>query len=89
LVRTVVRTVCPQCGFFWRNILSRENIVSIVPSRGGCVVTFKTRSGENIAYEYGAAEAVAIMAGEDPGGFSGERVDLSTALLKTAIDLLL
>lgn len=60
--------------------MSTGNIVSIVPIPGGdeamCSVTFECRHGnaETRTYLYVGDAAIAILAGQDPANFSGERI---------------
>jgi hypothetical protein len=54
--------------------MSKTNIVNRSRTKGGIIVTFKTKSGEFLSYRYEGHAAVAILQGADPAAFSGERV---------------
>ena len=53
--------------------MSTANIVSITPFLGGVTVTFQTRDGGEISYTYYGSDAAAILAGDDPANYDGER----------------
>jgi hypothetical protein len=58
--------------------MSTGNIISIVPTRAGCTVTFRSHTGPR-AYAYPHPGAEAIMAGEDPKYYPCEEVNPLTA----------
>jgi hypothetical protein len=52
--------------------MSTGNILSITPMHGGgCRVEFRCHRGPNRTYYYGAADAAAIMSGDDPANYDG------------------
>lgn len=55
--------------------MSTQNITSIVPTEGGCIVTFQTHSQGEVSYFYSLLDGAAeILAGADPGQYSGQRL---------------
>jgi len=56
------------------NVMSTANIISIEGNELFCVVTFRTKSGD-ISYAYVGVAAAAILAGADPAGYSGRRLN--------------
>jgi hypothetical protein len=54
--------------------MSVENILSITPTKSGCVVIFRVHGGEGTRqYAYYGADAMAVMSGADPADYAGER----------------
>ena len=60
--------------------MSTANIVDMTPFLGGVTVTFQTREGEQISYSYYGSDAAAILAGDDPANYDGERGGASDVL---------
>ena len=54
--------------------MSTANIISVVPTEAGIVVTFQTKDGGSRAYLYEGTAAEAILRGADPAGYRGERI---------------
>jgi hypothetical protein len=53
--------------------MSRENITSMVPVKGGGAVTFQLRRGGARTYYYSTPDFIAISAGADPKDFEGSQ----------------
>jgi len=68
--------------------MSTENIISMEPiPGGGLAVTFSVHGGEGSrTYYYSGPDAVDIMAGADPAGYSGSSEPPSNAIGQGVID---
>jgi len=54
--------------------MSTSNIVQIVPTEGGVIVTFLTHRGDQVSYFYDQEAGAQILNGADPADFVGTRL---------------